>query len=218
MHLNENLDTEEKGVEPVNSLQAEVIQNSETIDDNKLAKQIDPSVQKYLFITPVSQELKQKLNKTIADLESVKNDILKKKDELVDKKDKINQQIAALNDSKKIKIDKSEIGPMLDQSEKYTILLDSIVYELAYEVAYYKLFASDEKPDIEKIVVPINAPDSLEEYLEIQIMGIKKHLKNIKRDVAISFSRYIFGFEGQLRHLSYIESYLKIKETATTKT
>ena len=117
-----------------------------------------------------------------------------------------------MSESKKVRIDKAEFERSEKSAHSYTQLLDGIINELSGEIAYYNVFISDDAPPIEKIPVPIQAPDKIEDYLELQMNGVKRYLKNVKRDIAISFSRYTFGFDEQLKHLTYVESYIKSKE------
>lgn len=186
--------------------------SSEKSDVEKKIEEIDPKTQKYLYIKPVEQNFKVKLKKTIDDLVAIRLDIFNKKVEIVTKQNLIKEKITFLSESKKVRIDKAEIERSEKSAHSYTQLLDGIINELSGEIAYYNVFLSDEKPPVDKIVVPLQAPDKIEDYLELQMNGVKRYLKNVKRDIAISFSRYTFGFDEQLKHLTYVESFIKSKE------
>ena len=186
--------------------------SAEKSNVEKKIEEIDPKTQKYLYIKPVAQDFKIRLKKTIDELVSIRLDIFNKKVEIVTKQTLIKEKITLLSESKKVRIDKAEFERSEKSAHSYTQLLDGIINELSGEIAYYNVFISDDAPPIEKIPVPIQAPDKIEDYLELQMNGVKRYLKNVKRDIAISFSRYTFGFDEQLKHLTYVESYIKSKE------
>jgi hypothetical protein len=192
----------------VNSLQ----DNTEKSSIEKKIEEIDPKTQKYLYIKPVGQDFKIRLKKIIEELVLMRLDIFNKKVEIVTKQTVIKEKIAILAESKKVRIDKAEFERSEKSAHSYTHLLDGIINELSGEIAYYNVFVSDDAPPIDKIPVPLQAPDRIEDYLEVQMNGIKRYLKNVKRDIAISFSRYTYGFDEQLKHLTYVESYIKSKE------
>lgn len=186
--------------------------SAEKSNVEKKIEEIDPKTQKYLYIKPVAQDFKIRLKKTIDELVSIRLDIFNKKVEIVTKQTLIKEKITLLSESKKVRIDKAEFERSEKSAHSYTQLLDGIINELSGEIAYYNVFISDDAPPIDKIPVPIQAPDKIEDYLELQMNGVKRYLKNVKRDIAISFSRYTFGFDEQLKHLTYVESYIKSKE------
>ena len=173
---------------------------------------IDPKTQKYILLTPITPEFKSKLTHSIQALLQLRQDILAKKDLLTNKRHQIKEKITSLSETKKVRLDKNEFEKTEKSANDFIKLLDSIINELNNEIGYYYIFASDEKPPFEKIVAPINAPDKLEDYLAAQINGIKQYLKNVKRDISVSFSRYSFGCDEQIKHLSFVESYIKSQE------
>jgi len=204
----ENVSQDAPQVSLVNSSQ----DNTEKSSTEKKIEEIDPKTQKYLYIKPVGQDFKIRLKKIIEELVLMRLDIFNKKVEIVTKQTVIKEKITLLAESKKVRIDKAEFERSEKSAHSYTKLLDGIINELSGEIAYYNVFVSDDAPPIDKIPVPLQAPDRIEDYLEVQMNGIKRYLKNVKRDIAISFSRYTYGFDEQLKHLTYVESYIKSKE------
>lgn len=209
----DNSDTEEKGSELAQNIAQEI--ESSVVDDTAHATPkeepvvIDPATQKYLYINPVDQAMKERLKKVVEELVVVRLDIFNKKVEIVTKRELIKEKIKFLNESKQIRIDKTEFEKTEKSAQDYIRLLDGIIHELSGEIGYYNVFASDEKPPVDKVVVPLKSPDKIEDYLELQMNGIRRYLKTVKRDINISFSRYTFGFDEQLKHLSFVESYVK---------
>lgn len=153
--------------------------------------------------------MKERLKKVVEELVTVRLDIFNKKVEIVTKREIIKEKIKFLDESKQVRIDKAEFEKTEKSTQDYIRLLDGIIHELSGEIGYYNVFISDEKPPVDKVVVPLKSPDKIEDYLELQMNGIRRYLKTVKRDITISFSRYTFGFDEQLKHLTFVESYVK---------
>jgi hypothetical protein len=212
--LSENVSQDTPQVSLVDNAQ-DIAEKSSS--ENKI-EEFDPKTQKFLHIKPVSQDFKIGLKKILEELVLMRLDIFNKKVAIVTKQEVIKEKITLLSESKKVRIDKKEFERSEKSAHSYTQLLDGIINELSGEIAYYNVFASDEIPPIDKIAVPLQAPDKIEDYLAVQMNGVKRYLKNVKRDIAISFSRYTFGFDEQLKHLTFVESYIKSKEVPTVTT
>lgn len=222
----DNLKSDEKSSELTGNGSQVALENSSHVDSERAfenaaseqkIEEIDPKTQKYLYIKPVTQDFKVRLKKIIEDLVSMRLDIFNKKVEIITKHELIREKITFLDASKKVRIDKAEFERSEKSAQNYTQLLDGIINELSGEIAYYNVFVSDDAPPIDKIPVPLQAPDKIEDYLALQMNGVKRYLKNVKRDIAISFSRYSFGFDEQLKHLVLVESYIKSKEVPASR-
>ncbi len=213
----DNLKSNEKGGEVAQDSSQGVLENSSQTETGKSGvekkiEELDSKTQKYLYIKPVPQDFKIKLKKVVEELALMRLDIFNKKVEIITKQKLIKEKITFLSESKKVRIDKAEFERSEKSAQSYTHLLDGIINELSGEIAYYNVFVSDEAPPMDKVVVPLQAPDKIEDYLELQMNGVKRYLKNVKRDIAISFSRYTFGFDEQLKHLTIVEAYIKSKQ------
>ncbi len=196
-------------MEPNNNSGVENTQNENT--STKEVK-IDPKTQKFIPLTPISQNLKNKLTNVIGSLLQVRQEILIKRESLLNKRQLIKEKITALTETKKVRLDNDEFEKTEKSASVFIKLLDDILNELNNEIGYYYIFVSEEKPPVEKIVVPVNAPDNLMDYLEMQINSIKRYIKNVKQNISVSCSRYLFGCDEQIKHLSFVESYIKTKE------
>jgi hypothetical protein len=188
------------------------VKNNQNESNAPQEVKINPETQKFISLAPITYNLKNKLTKAIESLLQVQKDIFTKREDLLNKRQLIKEKILSLTETKKVRLDMDEFEKSEKHATEYIKLLDGILNELNNEIGYYYIFVSEEKPPVEKIVVPINAPDVLEDYLETQAGGINRYLKNVKHNISISCSRYLFGCDEQLKHLSFVESYIKSKE------
>lgn len=90
---------------------------------------------------------------------------------------------------------------------EFVHLLEKMIAEIDSEIAFYSGLISDSPPA--QILVYKDEPDDFKGHLENRIASIKKYVKNAKRDLTISYSRYCFAFDAQIRQISYIEHVLK---------
>ena len=68
-----------------------------------------------------------------------------------------------------------------------------------------------------KIRVLKTASDDGQTHLNTKIKSLKKYVKKVKKDLRISFSKYNFTLESQIKKLEYLENYFKAMESASTK-
>lgn len=95
-----------------------------------------------------------------------------------------------------------------DQSiATYVNLLLDIAQEVEAEIVHFLPYTSPTPPAV--IMVHKDDTDDVEAYVEQKIHWIKRHVKTIRKDLMVSFSRYTFGFDSQMKQLDMIEAYVK---------
>ncbi len=100
MHNLDNSNTEEKksvlsdGV--VQEVEGKVVDNAAHVASKEEPAVIDPATQKYLYINPVDQAMKERLKKVVEELVTVRLDIFNKKVEIVTKREIIKEKIKFL--------------------------------------------------------------------------------------------------------------------------
>lgn len=200
--------TEEKKT-VFSELEEKGIDLKQDVEAKELALKINPKTQKLILFTPISKELKTGLLKLMEELIRLRESIFSKRERIISRLQSIMSKISKLLKIDKIKIDKTKFEEMEKSVRDYNLLLERISKEISNEISYYSIFCSEKDIPIEKIVVPIEAPDELEAYLNVRLPTIKHYIKTVKRDLSISFSRYEFSFNEHFKRISVIESYLK---------
>jgi hypothetical protein len=159
---------------------------------------------KKVTVSEISGAVRQQLDEIVALINSLKDEIQLKRGGALEKKALMQEKLAALKQSGKFKINEGEFERFYHGVDEYIKLLDNMLQEVDRDLAFYQSYASTTPP--EYITVERTAPDSLEEILQLRFKMVRKNVKNAKHDLAISYSRYCFGFESQMRQILYVES------------
>jgi hypothetical protein len=127
----------------------------------------------------------------------------------------IKAKVQELINSGKVQIHEDEYKRSEESVIQYAGLLDNIIVEIDNELNFFGLFLADQTPS--QIVVWMNEPDSFHEYLLGKISFIKKYIKNIRKDLNVSFSRYTFGFQAQIQRILQVEAYIHYQSDTQQK-
>ena len=196
--------TEEPGQEPVEAKEPEMSKEEALAN---VAKQLDEQGLKLMPVGEVPLSFKEDSKGVMRDFESLKNEVLKKKVLAREKSLLIKSKVDYLLESGKVNVDKTEYEKSEVSVEKYTELLTHIVGEIDHETAYFQQFIAEEQP--QNIVVPKDFEGDFQVFFKKKVKHARKYAKNIRKDLNVSYSRYCFGFDAQLRRISFIESYLR---------
>ncbi len=191
---------------------------SDTLASDQLSaeqqKFLDDNFKK-LEAVPLSQAIQNNLRQAISSLEQFIEEIHSKRVDSVSKKNFIKEKIDELKSSGKVNIDDNEFQKSETSVQEFVQLLDRMTMEISKDIRYYSSFLSDNPPSF--IYVLKHQPDSFELHISNRIAGVKKYVKEAKRDLMISFSRYSHGFDGQIRQILYIEQVVRNMKKSETK-
>ena len=165
-------------------------------------KKIKTSVMKDGVLSPFKESLEQ--------LVLLKKELIEKKDAANEISLNIKNKINNLSKNSAVQINQKELVGADKSVKEYLDLLQNVANEVETELTKYSMLLPDKSP--EEVTVWKTEPDDFEQYIQGLTKIIKKYAKNVRKDIAISFSRYCFGFEEQLKRISYIEAYLAAKE------
>jgi hypothetical protein len=170
-------------------------------------------VAKQVPVGELTQDLREKLSFAVQALAELKVEIESKKTGALEKKNFIKDKIASLRDSGKVNIDENEFKKSEGSVEHFVQLLDKMMHEVDNDGAFYVSLLSDKQPET---MYAFNfEPDDFQKLITRRIQSIKKYVKDAKRDLSISYSRYCFGFETQIRQITYVEHVLNNLDTNT---
>lgn len=174
-----------------------------------LEERIDPKTQKIVYISEIKPEMKNELKESIYSLLILKEEVDFKKKLILEKVQGIKGKASLLSETYKFKLDEKEHENAEKSVTQYASLLEGIAKEVERELVHSYMLLNEGENKIEKLVAPINGPDSFEEYVVTRIKWSKKFIKDLNKNLSVSYSRYIFGLEDQERRLSILESNLK---------
>jgi hypothetical protein len=155
-------------------------------------------------VETITDAVRQQIEEIIALVNSLKAEIQFKRSGALEKKVLMQEKLASLKQAGKFKINENEFEKFYHGVDEYIKLLDTMLQEVDRDLAFYQSYMSPTPPEF--ITVERAAPDSFEQVLALRFKMVRKNVKNAKHDLAISYSRYSFGFESQMRQILYVES------------
>jgi len=162
----------------------------------------------------LTEHVKQLLDGILFLIESLKTEINLKRSGVLEKKSLMQEKLASLKTSSKINVNDAEFDKFHKSIDEYVRLLDSMMQEVERDLAFYQSYLSPNPPA--HISVERSAPDAFDAILGERIKMVRKNVKNAKRDLAVSYSRYCYGFEAQMRQIVYVESLLALQKPTSS--
>ncbi len=165
---------------------------------------------KIIKVTPLEVVEQRLVEDVLLCLSELKNEVLQKRDEAMRQSKFIKDKVESLVTSGKVQIHQDEYKKSEESVIQYAGLLDNIVHEIESEINYFSLFISEELPG--QVVAWATEPDDFAFYIREKVRFIKKYAKSIRKDLNISFSRYNFGFQAQIKRILQVEAYVRYHE------
>lgn len=154
------------------------------------------------------------ISEILFSLSQLGDEVLLKRDEAVKQSQDIKAKVSALVESGKVHINQDEYQKSEESVIQYAGLLENIVNEITGEIAFFGLFSTDNAP--KHVVVWNEDPDDFLEFIKAKVRFIKKYVKSIRKDLNISFSRYNFGFQAQIKRILQVEAYIRYHDNLAT--
>ena len=202
-------------VEP--ALRIHRILSQEEYDTEKevLEPRLTEYFRKLMTIDPISQELEQNFSEIIELITQLELELNEKQQSAREKSAMINARVEKLVQSGKVQVDQKEYAQSAQSVEHYAGLLKKIATETSREKEFFTRIREAAKPLY--LVVWHHAPSDLPAYIREKIKAQKKYMKSVKKDLAVSFSRYNYSFEAQARHIAYVEGIVEMALTQENK-
>ncbi len=144
------------------------------------------------------------LEKNFMDLFAFYVEIEHKRVNLIERNTFFRDQLNTLSDSNSISFNKSALDENEASINHYISLIDKLITEIKEEISLFSLMNRCNKIYIASADDAINPKNALV-ALEDKVKSIKRYVKNIRQDVNISYSRYSFGLDEQIKQLSYVK-------------
>ncbi len=175
----------------------------------EMVKQLAEIGKKIIIAAPLQMQQRAKVDEALALLEELKKEVIAKKEEALGKSAVIKARVDDLVTSGKVQINRDEYAKSEESVQQYAGLLDNIVTEISNEEARLTEFLN---PAIEFTVVAFYESDDFVACVEEKVNIVRKYVRNIKKDLNVSFSRYSFGFEAQMKRILHVESYIRYQD------
>ena len=170
-------------------------------------KKVEEKNGKILPFDPLPRNEAAQLEQALLELEVLRNQLLEKITASQAHNDTIKGRVEALVEAKKIQINNDHYTHFDQSITTYISLLGNISQELEAELKLFVPYTLPTPPPV--IMVHKDDTDDVRQYIQQKIRWIKRHVKTINKDLTVSYSRYSFGFDSQMKQLDMIESHFQ---------
>lgn len=175
----------------------------ERAKDPKFLEQLTKQKQKVIPVEGLSASLKNEFQQMIDALLEFQGTVVKKRQDISEKRGFIKGKVDRLVELKQIHLNqqeykKSELGVI-----SYERLLDGVIDSLEFEINYFSSFLNDNPPSL----AIVNEHDvDFSVFVTERVKNTKRYLKTVAKDLQVSYSRYNYGFDEQLKRILYVEA------------
>lgn len=168
-----------------------------------LVRKLDAQNKKLIPSNDLPISLQDELVQGIDRLTDLRVEVTEKQKALLGQNKKIKDQIEEIAKAKKIAIKADKFAESEKSIEQYVTLLKNIEAEVEHEIAYLQRLHALKEPTF--IVVHKYDPFLYEEYIASKVLSVKRYIKTVRKNLDVSFSRYTFGLENQIKSLQYLQ-------------
>jgi hypothetical protein len=192
--------------------------NNEIVEHEVQPEDQKPIEKIQVMIHPVPVAVSAQFEVMLAELREMQQEIEEKERLAHEKNNSIAQRIHVLIDTYKVEINKSHYEHFVRSIATYMQLLRDMHREFVEEIVLCSFVKNVQAPMLYDL--PINTEletykwflghDALTEVeKERLVLGkiqhVKRYIKTVKKDLRVSFSRYLFGFDAQMKQVERIE-------------
>ncbi len=184
-------------------------------EDRQALEQQMELYKKKIVCTKLSDELTHRFNDAAALLIALDTEVIEKQHQALEKNNYIKEIVQQLMHDGYIQVNEEEFKRSEESVQKYVDLLNDVRNEIHQEMQRISLMQTAEEG--KEFAVWKTAPDEYPLYVEQRIKQLKHYIKSVRRDLNISYSRYCFGFESQMRRIESIQRYVErvVKQRAS---
>ncbi len=162
---------------------------------------------KKIVCTKLTDELTHRFNDAAVLLITLDAEVTSKQEQALEKNGYIKGIVQQLMQDGYIQVNEQEFKRSEESVQKYVDLLNDVRNEIHQEMQRIALMQTAEEG--KEFAVWKTAPDEYPVYVEQRIKQLKHYIKSVRRDLNISYSRYCFGFESQMRRIEAIQRYVE---------
>ncbi len=202
-------DIDSKESEPEVIINDDKNQNLDNLSEDDFRSLIDQEFSrqsKKILATKLSEDIKKRLDQAVAILEELHANVLQKNKQALEKNNEIKNMVVELVKSGHIQVNEQEFKRSEESVLEYVGLLDDVKQEIESELSRALIMKNIKEG--EECTVWKNSPDNYESFVEDRIKSLKRYARSVQRDLAISYSRYCFGFDSQMKQIDSIRRFV----------
>ncbi len=172
-------------------------------DSKEAYKQFIERLTVQFVIVDIPDVSRQAFIQAVEQLKRLKSDVAIKKEHTMMLGMKIRDKVRSLVDTGSIKIDEDEFNRSDVSVHQYAKVLDDITAEIDRDINLYESVL--QKNNGETFSVIGSQEKDFPAFIVERTRFVKKYVKDVSKDLAISFSRFCFGFQSQMKRVEYVE-------------
>ncbi len=191
------------GMKSLDDVSAEVVSPSAYADESVEASSPEPAREVEIACEPISEDICAALSAALQNLNELKTEIVQKIEFAWNREAALEERLGRLmretgsSDEQRKKV----LG---DSVAMYTSLLRGVIAEIDEELLFFAPFTTSDHPAV--VNVPLGAAhDTSTVFFVRSVKLLKSQSKNIRKYLAVSYSRYMYGFDLQERNLERLE-------------
>lgn len=172
---------------------------------------VSPSTEENKNLLP--PPLPKKCKEAISQLHELKKDLLEKQKVIIEQNKSIEEKVQKLKMlHPSIKINNEQRAAFEKDCDNYLKLLDSLMKEIDQRTeVIVKIIDASESKD-KKVKTSTNELIMFIAQTQTNLAQVKQYIKMVKKNIAVSHSRFSFSFETQNKQLSFLEMQLSAKK------
>lgn len=157
----------------------------------------------HFVVSEISDASRAAFVQALDQLKKLKEDVVIKKERTIAMGEQIRDKVRSLVDTGSIKIDEDEFSKSDVSVHQYTKVLDDITAEIDRDISFYVSILQKNIGDTFSVIGSLE--EEFPELITERTKFIKKYIKDVSKDLAVSFSRFCFGFQSQMKRVEYVE-------------
>ncbi len=172
-------------------------------DSQEAYRQFIERLTVHFVIVDITDASRQAFVQAVEQLKRLKSDVAAKREHTMMLGMKIRDKVRSLVDTGSIKIDEDEFNKSDVSVHQYAKVLDDITAEINRDINLYESVL--QKNNGETFSVIGSQEKDFPAFIIERTRFVKKYVKDVSKDLAISFSRFCFGFQSQMKRVEYVE-------------
>lgn len=166
------------------------------------------TITKEVILEPLAPALRASFIAALEEMLDLHKEIAEKMQSATHQNQTIKDRITALAEAKQVTINQDHYSHFDQSITTYVQLLGDIGNEIGREIASLARYADLTEPTTIRLLKtePISSGVV---FITEKTKWMKRHVKTVRKDLLVSFSRYRFGFESQIKQVEALEHMLQ---------
>ncbi len=173
-------------------------------NDHEEAKKLRADLEGMPSLIDNNPSITADLYEAFSEILDLYTEIEHKRNGLIDVNISLKEKLDALKAVNKITVNQDVFDTNEESINRYITLIGELIKEVREEVELVAMMIQCKKVYITHAPTAAYPHDPFE-ILKNKVKGTRRYIKNVRRDINVSYSRYSFGLNAQMKQISYFE-------------